>query len=127
MKRAERLSTIVVATTDQSSDDPVAVLAKNAGVAVFRGDERDVLDRVYRAAQEARADIVVRLTGDCPLADPAVIDEVVTHFTASALDYTITPHNYPEGLDTEVFTFAALERAHQEAKLPSERARARQR
>lgn len=80
-----------------------------------------MLDRYYQAAKEAKADIVVRVTGDCPLHYGAVIDESVEHFLETPVDYSRSPENYPEGLDTEVFSFSALERAWQEAKLPSER------
>lgn len=122
-RRSLHIDTVVVATTTKREDDPVAKLARALGVSVFRGDEHDVLDRFYRAAKEHDAGIVVRLTGDCPLSDPLVIDHVLTHFesTSIPLDYTSTPRNYPEGLDCEVFTFATLEAAWKEAKLPSER------
>lgn len=122
VKRATSLDAIIVATTDKPEDDAVAELAHKCGVQVFRGSEQDVLDRFYKAAQEAGADTVVRLTGDCPLMDPAVIDEVVGHFKAlPGLDYTYKPIDYPEGLDAEVFPFSALEQAWREAVLPSER------
>src|SRR3989344_7618105 len=121
LKRAEELDQIILATTNKKSDDQVAALGEACDVTVFRGDEEDVLDRYYRAAKEAGADIIVRVTGDCPLIDPAVVDEVVRHFRRANVDYTKHPENYPEGLDTEVFSFAALERAWQNAQLPSER------
>lgn len=118
--RAKKLDAVVVATTAKREDDAVAELAQESGAGVFRGSEQDVLDRFYKAAKEAGADIVVRLTGDCVLHDPQVIDEVVGRFERG-MSYTSTPRNYPEGLDTEVFTFAALEEAAREATLPSER------
>ena len=121
VKRAKKLDAVVVATTNKPEDDATAELAQRCGVQVFRGDEHDVLDRFYKAAKETGAGVVVRLTGDCPLHDPAVIDEVIGHFLNSKVDYTHSPANYPEGLDTEVFSFEALERAWKEAKLPSER------
>lgn len=121
VKRAKSLDTVIIATTDKPEDDATAELAKKCNVKVFRGSERDVLDRFYKVAKEAGADTVVRLTGDCPLHDPMVIDEVVKHFHSNKCDYTGTPKNYPEGLDTEVFSFASLERTWREAKLPSER------
>jgi spore coat polysaccharide biosynthesis protein SpsF (cytidylyltransferase family) len=121
VKRAKKLDAVIVATGDKPEDDATAELAEKCGVQVFRGDERDVLDRFYKAAKEAGADTVVRLTGDCALHDPAVIDEVVEHFRAQKCDYTSTPRNYPEGLDAEVSTFSALARAWEDAKLPSER------
>ena len=123
VKRAKKLDAIVVATSDTPADDATAELVQKCGVQVFRGSELDVLDRFYKAAKEMRADIVMRLTGDCPLMDPIVIDRVVTHFEEArgAVDYCGTPSNYPEGLDTEIFNFSALEEAAREATLPSER------
>ena len=122
VKRAALLDAVIVATTDTPADDAIVELARDCGVQVSRGDEQDVLDRFYKAAKVAGADIIVRLTGDCPLHDPFVIDEMVQHFVTNTLDYSrATPTTYPEGLDTEVFTFAALERAWQEATLPAER------
>ena len=121
LKKATRIDTFVLATTYKSEDDAVVEIGARAGFTVFRGSEKDVLDRYYRAAKEAGADVVVRITGDCPLHDPEVVDLVVKHFLDSGADYTKTPENYPEGLDTEVFSFAALEVSWREAELPSER------
>ncbi len=123
VKRSKKLNGIVLATTDQTSDDEIAKIVKEFGVPVFRGSELDVLDRFYKAAKEEKTDIVIRLTGDCPLMDPEVIDEVITHFENSKgkIDYTSTPSNYPEGLDIEIFPFSALEKSAQNATLPSER------
>ncbi len=121
VKSAKKLNAIIVATTEKPEDDMTTQIATRAGVGVFRGSERDVLDRFYQTAKEARADVVMRLTGDCPLIDPKVIDEVADRFFERGFDYASTPANYPEGLDTEIFSFAALERAWREAALPSER------
>ncbi len=121
VQKAKKLDAVVLATGDAHADDATAALGASCGVVVFRGSEADVLDRFYKAAQEAGADVVVRLTGDCVLHDPHVIDEVVERFLEKKVDYTSTPANYPEGLDTEVFSFAALERAWREAAIPSER------
>lgn len=121
VRRAQRIDTLVIATSDAAQDDPIAMLADRLGVVCFRGSEKDVLDRYYHAAESVGADIVIRITGDCPLHDPAVIDEVVEHFRASACDYCSGPTNYPEGLDTEVFTFTALKESWEKARLPSER------
>lgn len=121
LKKAACIDAFVLATTDRVQDDPVAELGKRARFEIFRGSETDVLDRYYRAAQEAKADVIVRVTGDCPLHDPEVVDLVVGRFLDSGADYAKTPENYPEGLDTEVFSFAALEAAWKEAVLPSER------
>jgi len=123
VKRAKKIDAIIIATTDAREDDVVVRLVERTEVGVFRGNEKDVLDRFYKAAQEVGANIVVRLTGDCPLMDPEVIDHVVSHFEegGSAMDYCSTPRNYSEGLDIEVFSFVALEKAWKKARLPSER------
>ncbi len=123
VKKAKKIDEIIVATTNKSEDDLTAKIAEESGVKVFRGSELDVLDRFYCAAKNFDADIVVRLTGDCPLMDPQVIDGVITRFQKlqNIIDYSSTPHNYPEGLDVEIFSFSALKLAAHEAGLPSER------
>ena len=121
VKHAKLVDKIVIATTNKTEDDKVEQIAKECGVACFRGSEKDVLDRFYKAAKGAGAGVVVRLTGDCPFSDPNVIDEVIQFFLDSGIDDTGTPENYPEGFDTEVFSFIALEKAWNEAQKPSER------
>lgn len=121
VREAKSIDIFIVATTEKPEDDPIVDIAKRAGTLCFRGDEKDVLDRYYKAAKEANADVVVRITGDCPLHDPHVIDLVIKRFEENKVDYTITPANFPEGLDTEVFSWSALEAASKEARLPSER------
>ena len=124
LRRATTLDTLVVATSDDASDDPLAAMCAAIGVPWHRGSLNDVLARFQGAcAVFGPADHVVRLTGDCPLADPAVIDAVVRHHLASGADYTanaIQP-SWPDGLDVEVMRSAVLQRAFDEARLPSER------
>jgi spore coat polysaccharide biosynthesis protein SpsF len=124
LRRATTLDTLVVATSDDASDDPLAALCAAIDVPCHRGSLNDVLARFQGAcAAFGPADHIVRLTGDCPLADPAVIDAVVRHHLASGTDYTanaIQP-TWPDGLDVEVMRSAALQRAFDEARLPSER------
>ena len=123
VKRAKQVTRVVLATTIDTSDGVLAQWAKINGVDCFRGSVNDVLDRYYQAAKEYRADVVVRVTGDCPIADPSVIDLVVEKYLEGAYDYvsnTIRP-TFPDGLDCEVFSFATLERAWKEARLSSER------
>lgn len=123
LKRARRLGGLVVATSVEASDDPLAALCAAEGVEVSRGSLDDVLDRFYRAAEPRAPELVVRLTGDCPLADPALVDRVVDELLASGADYasnSVQP-TFPDGLDVEAFRFEALARAWREAKLPSER------
>jgi spore coat polysaccharide biosynthesis protein SpsF len=113
-----------VATSDRADDDAVAQVCAKAGIPVFRGSLDDVLDRFYRAALAHRAGHVCRITADCPLIDPAVIDRVAAAYDASGCDYISTGRitsTFPDGMDTEIFSFAALEAAWREAKLPSER------
>lgn len=110
LKTARRLDEVVIATTYLAQDDPVAALAAQCGVRVLRGDEDNVLSRYFYAAQMAAADVVVRVTSDCPLIDPATLDEVVDGFCQGNYDYFATPvpTKYPRGLDVEVFSYAAL-------------------
>jgi spore coat polysaccharide biosynthesis protein SpsF (cytidylyltransferase family) len=121
--QSKTLDTIVLATTVKPEDDAVEILANELGIICYRGSEIDVLDRYYQAALEARADVVARLTGDCPLHDPIVIDGVVSRYLGAKgeVSYIGAPSNYPEGFDTEVFSFPALEDSWREAMLPSER------
>lgn len=119
VRRATTVGTVCIATTTNADDDPVAALAEAEGVAVFRGSEPDVLDRFVGAAESVGAETVVRLTGDCPLTDPALIDAVVGTFRDSdpPVDYATNsfPRTWPIGLDVEVASMAALRLANEEA------------
>ena len=120
--RCRRLDAVVVATTTQPADDAVAEVAAACGVPVFRGSEEDVLDRYYQAARGHGADIVVRLTADCPLIEPAVCDTVVGMLAdAGPFGYVKTGPRFAEGLDCEALTMAALEVSWRDARLRSER------
>jgi spore coat polysaccharide biosynthesis protein SpsF (cytidylyltransferase family) len=114
---------VVVATTDRKEDDAICDFCRKNGIDFFRGSEDDVLDRFYRAAKKFRFNAVVRVTADCPLHDPVVIDRVIGEYAKGGYDYVTNanPPTYPDGLDVEVFSFAALERAWKEARLKSER------
>jgi len=120
VRRAQRSSLIdrlIVATTDKEADDAIASECKILGVSVFRGSEDDVLDRYYQAAKAFSAEAVVRITSDCPLIDPDVIDRVVSVFLDNRPDYASNTieNTYPRGLDVEVFPFSALEKAWRNA------------
>ena len=123
VQRAKHAGEVVIATTEQPADDAIVKECSRLGVSVFRGQVDDVLDRYYGAAKAHAADTVIRITSDCPLADPAVIDEVVSRFLQGDCDYASNTirYTYPEGLDAEVFSFRALEQAWQEARKPAER------
>jgi spore coat polysaccharide biosynthesis protein SpsF (cytidylyltransferase family) len=121
VRRASSLDAIVVATSTDPGDAAIADLCAAAGVDCFRGSLDDVLDRFYRAALPYRPEHVVRLTGDCPLADPELVDRVVGVCIAESLDYTGAEPSFPDGLDVEVMRFTALEEAWEEATRPSDR------
>lgn len=121
VKRAKTVSETVVATTTEASDDPIVALCEAMGTPVFRGGLADVLDRYYQCALAYQADVVVRLTGDCPLIDPDLVDAVVTALIGGKLDFACNrlpppfARTYPIGLDVEACTFAALKTAWQSA------------
>ncbi len=123
LRKATRVDRVVVATTTREVDDPVVHFCAERNIQYFRGDEQDVLDRFYQAAKANQADVIVRITADCPLIDPAVIDKILVRFERGDCDYVSNTfrYTYPDGLDTEVFSFSALERAWCEARRPSER------
>lgn len=123
VRRASTVDRVVVATSVESQDDPVAALCAAEDIGCYRGSEPDVLDRIYQAARRFDADPIVRLTGDDPLADPAVIDRVVGTFLEKDMDYAanVNPPTFPDGLDVEVVSFKTLERVWREAALPEER------
>lgn len=123
LKRVASVQEVVVATTINGTDEPIVALCKKLGVKVFRGDENDVLGRYYGAAQMVGAETVVRVTSDCPLIDPAVIERAIKIFNSDGADYVSNTieRTYPRGMDCEVFSFAALERAFKEAKAEPER------
>jgi len=120
-RRARRVHEVAVATTVAPQDDPLADLCQSRGWPFTRGKERDLLDRFHAAAIVHRADAVVRITSDCPLIDPNIIDRVVEAFGPGDCDYasdTLEPRTFPRGLDVEVVGFKALERAWAEDTKP---------
>jgi spore coat polysaccharide biosynthesis protein SpsF len=126
-RRASLLDGLVVATTTEIQDDPLAELGRKRGYPCFRGDQQDVLDRFYQAARVSGAEVIVRITADCPVIDPQVIDLTVNEFLKIGADFAANrlpppwPRTYPIGLDVEVCTFAALGRAWKEADQPFQR------
>lgn len=122
-RRARRLHEVVVVTSDDASDDPLVEVLARHGIACGRGALHDVLQRYVSAAAAWPADAYMRLTGDCPLIDPAVLDAVVGALQASGADYAsnIDPPSYPDGLDCECFTATTLARCHAQAREPAQR------
>lgn len=120
--RATSVHRVLVATTTDASDDPVAACCHSMGIACTRGSLHDVLDRYYEAAKGSKADVIVRITADCPAIDPVLVDDCVNTLLGGSFDFTCNrlpppfTRTYPIGLDTEVCTFAALEKAWKDAK-----------
>lgn len=123
LSRSQLIDQIVLATSIDQRNLPLVEHVRGLGYAVCQGSENDVLERYYQAAASWQAGVVVRITGDCPLIDPAVVDDVIAAFQQSGADYACNtyPPTYPDGLDTEVFSFAALHSAWQRADQAHER------
>jgi spore coat polysaccharide biosynthesis protein SpsF len=124
VKKAKKVDRIILATTKKDEDKITIDLGKKCKIKTFAGSEDDVLDRYYHAAKQSDSNVIVRITADCPLIDPEIIDEMVQYYLDNdELDYVSMgdPNPCPDGLDTEVFTFKSLEKAYYEAKLSSER------
>jgi len=121
--RARTLDATVVATTTKPSDDVIVRLCKERGWLSFRGSEEDVLDRYYQAALTFQADVIARITSDCPLIDPEVIDRVIGKFLSRIpnVEYVTNTleRTFPRGLDVEVMSLAALKKAWQDDRNPA--------
>jgi spore coat polysaccharide biosynthesis protein SpsF len=120
VKRAKTIDEIIIATTTKESDDRIVQLCQQFSISYYRGSEEDVLSRYYEAATEFNVDVIVRLTSDCPIIDPDIVDKVVSHYLENKdrYDYvsnTLT-RTYPRGLDSEVMSYEVLKKAHEEAK-----------
>lgn len=121
--KSKIISNLIVATTNETGSEEIVDIAERNGVGYFRGSVNDVLERFYLATKDLHPDYVVRITSDCPLIDPTVIDYVIEQCLDKNCDYasnTLKP-TYPDGLDAEVFKFSALEKAYNEATLKSDR------
>ncbi|UML70488.1 aminotransferase class III-fold pyridoxal phosphate-dependent enzyme [Leptospira interrogans] len=114
LARSKALNEIILATSNLANDNLLVDLVKNLGFGVYRGSENDVLSRYYQAAKYKKADVVVRITGDCPLIDSNIVDQVINKFFRDQVDYcsNVDPPMYPDGLDVEVFNFQALEKSY---------------
>lgn len=117
---AKSLDQVIVATTTNPEDDAVEEFCKKNNFLFYRGSEENVLERYYEAAKRFGAEVIVRITSDCPLIDPSTMDLCVEAFKKSGRDYISNvipgPRTFPRGLDTEVFSFGALAKSHKNAK-----------
>jgi glutamate-1-semialdehyde 2,1-aminomutase len=122
-KKSLKANSIVVLTTTDPADDRTVEESNSLGVTTYRGSESDVLSRYYHAAVNSAAEIIVRITSDCPFIDPILIDNAITKLIDNDLDYYCNqqPFMYPDGMDVDVFTFKMLETAHKEASLKHDR------
>lgn len=116
------LNNVVLATSNDESDDKLENWAIENNISYFRGDLNNVLKRFYDTAKSFHADVIIRITADCPLIDPEIVDAVIKEFLDGNYDYysNANPPTFPDGLDTEVFTFKALEESFLNAELKSE-------
>jgi len=118
LKAAELVDEIIIATSSNEGDKPIIKFAGENGIDCYAGSELDLVDRLYQTAKEYGANAIVRITGDCPLVVPLVVDKVIKYYLdgQDRFDYVsnINPRTYPDGLDTEIFSFQALERVWQE-------------
>ncbi|MBI4685898.1 MAG: glycosyltransferase family protein [Nitrospirae bacterium] len=121
--KSRRIDKLIVATSSDLPDERIEGLCNSMGINCFRGSLDDVLDRFYNAALLYKPDHIVRITGDCPLIDPYIIDTVIEFYINGGFDYVsnaLQP-TFPDGMDVEVFAFTALATAWREASLPSHR------
>lgn len=122
VRQSEMIDEIIIATTTLERDDVIESEVRKCGVQVYRGSEDDVLSRYYEAATENGLDTIIRITSDCPLIDPHLLDAIIRYFNDNQFDIVTnagaekTNRTYPRGLDVEVFSFAVLEDAYQNAK-----------
>ena len=128
---ARGVDLVVVATSELPGDDPIRAYCAIAGIACFAGNERDVLDRFYQCATTHHADLIVRITADCPLADPTLIEAIIAYRAEGGYDHAgiatgagaarLDGGRYPDGLDAECFRMEVLAQAWREAVAPSDR------
>ncbi|WP_188208268.1 cytidylyltransferase domain-containing protein [Alkalibacillus aidingensis] len=123
LQRASMLDEVVVATTENSTDDAIVDFCQQVDIPVYRGSKEDVLSRYVEAARFFNADVIVRLTSDCPVIDPVIVDRIVQCFRSSKSDYVSNTmiRTYPRGMDTEVLNQSTLETLHQKATTPTDR------
>ena len=125
LRRVKQADKIVIATTIKEEDIPIVDMCKKLDVPFYRGSEEDVLSRYYEAALHYKGDLIVRVTSDCPLIDPSIVDKALTFYIENHNEIDYVSNNlkqtYPEGMDVEIFPFSILKEAYEEPKRESER------
>ena len=123
VKQIKSVEQIILATTQEKNDKILIEIAKQNSIGVFTGDSMDVLNRDYQCALQNNADPIIRITGDCPLIDPDIVEEMLEFYLKNNYDYISNRINpkYPDGLDVEIYSFKTLQMVEQNAKLSSER------
>lgn len=123
LRQSTMINQLIVATTTESIDDEIVTLCETNGILFYRGSENDVLERYYKAWENFGGNTVVRLTSDCPLIDPKVVDETINYYKNNQFDYVSNTieRTFPRGLDTEVFSSNALKIIYEEASLARDR------
>jgi len=123
LSRSKHISKIIVACSNNRNDKAIVTICRKLGVNYFIGSENDVLDRFYHAAKKYRGINIARITADCPLVDPKIVDDVISNFFLKNADYSsnVNPPTFPDGLDVEVFKFSVLKEAYINAKKSAER------
>ena len=124
VKQIKSVEQIILATTQEKNDKILIEIAKQNSIGIFAGDSMDVLNRDYQCALQNNADPIIRITGDCPLIDPDIVEEMLEFYLKNNYDYISNRINpkYPDGLDVEIYSFKTLQMVEQNAKLSSERA-----
>jgi spore coat polysaccharide biosynthesis protein SpsF len=123
LKESKFLENIIIATTKNIEDDEIVKFSKKLNIKTFRGDSSDVLARYYHCAKSFSLSSILRVTADCPLIDPLIVDKGISKFLENKYDYVTNtfPRSFPDGNETEIFSFSALELAYKNSILPSER------
>ena len=118
LSKSKRISEIVLATSKEDSNKPLIDYVNSTGIPVECGSEDNVLERFYKVAKKYEAEIIVRITGDCPLVDPKIVDSLIEKFISNNVDYAsnVNPPTFPDGMDVEVISFSSLEKAHMKSK-----------
>ena len=123
LSKSKLIDKIIVSVPMSSRNNGLSKVVEGIGFEVFRGEENDVLGRYYQTANPYNPNAVIRITGDCPIIDPSLVDEVISLYNSSNVDYAsnVNPPSFPDGLDIEVFSFLALKKAYEEASSQYER------